>query len=343
MTSFAPPFEVSCPSCHASFPIDPAKVPDGGIPAICSQCLRVFPVVRPEEEMGAGGLTIPAVTLAEEPPAAGPEVTEGTFASGSLVDEPTVSGDEPLVEEANDLETEPWDSGFGEPAHEVEEPVWDRDESNRGEPHSGPLATDAGADDRDAWEISEGEGTEPSVTLDAAAETETDTEGTSTERQEAGVTGAGIGRDLSPPEPVDEPPVEADPADPRRSSRGPADFEDLTTLATEAFGAPSTPEPEDSPASPSGTVVSGASRFGRRDPSDRARRLARVLVSDIIAYHPERYRRAFEEGTLQEDFRSEIDKSWKEYVDQVGLEMAESTPYFREALDEVLGKGRHRF
>jgi predicted Zn finger-like uncharacterized protein len=88
------------------------------------------------------------------------------------------------------------------------------------------------------------------------------------------------------------------------------------------------------------SVAAGAERFGHRDPRERARHLARVLVSDIIAYYPVKYRESVDRGTLQEDFRSEVDRSWKEYVDQVGLEMAEGTPFFRDALNQVLGKGK---
>jgi hypothetical protein len=90
-------------------------------------------------------------------------------------------------------------------------------------------------------------------------------------------------------------------------------------------------------------VASGAERFGHRDPHERARHLARVLVSDIIAYYPVKYRESFDRGTLQEDFRSEVERSWKEYVDQVGLETAEGTSFFKDALNQVLGKGRHIF
>ena len=36
--------------------------------------------------------------------------------------------------------------------------------------------------------------------------------------------------------------------------------------------------------------------FGRRDPHDKARRLARVLVSDMIMYNPERHSRAIAAG-----------------------------------------------
>jgi len=98
------------------------------------------------------------------------------------------------------------------------------------------------------------------------------------------------------------------------------------------------PEPEPEPAAP----VSGFT-FGKRDPKDKARRLARVLVSDMIMYNPERHERALANGTLREDFEDEIAKSWKEYVEQVGEEMATENPFWTEALNDVLAKGEQVF
>jgi hypothetical protein len=83
--------------------------------------------------------------------------------------------------------------------------------------------------------------------------------------------------------------------------------------------------------------------FGRRDPKEKAQRLARVLVSDIILYNPDRHQRALGDGTLKEEFEDEIQKSWNEYVDQVGDEIANSTNYFNEALKEILAKGQPLF
>jgi len=150
---------------------------------------------------------------------------------------------------------------------------------------------------------------------------------------------------------VPEPMEASEPARPEVVPDGvrdePPGYQDLTSLAQEALAeGPGAGIGEGMPTGSAGggaTLASGAPRFGRRDPSERARHLARVLVSDIIAYHPERYRESFAQGTLQEDFRAEVDKSWKEYVDQVGIELAESTPFFREALNDVLGQGRHLF
>lgn len=94
----------------------------------------------------------------------------------------------------------------------------------------------------------------------------------------------------------------------------------------------------DVPGPPAGGVA-----FGRRDPHDKARRLARVLVSDMITYHRERHSRALAAGTLPEDFDEEIRKSWEEYVQQVGKELAEGTTYFRDALNDILAGGRDLF
>ena len=49
------------------------------------------------------------------------------------------------------------------------------------------------------------------------------------------------------------------------------------------------------------------------------------------------------DGTLKQLFREEIKKSFEEYIAQVGQQLAESTTYFQEALNEVLGAGKKIF
>jgi hypothetical protein len=85
--------------------------------------------------------------------------------------------------------------------------------------------------------------------------------------------------------------------------------------------------------------------FGKRDPKDKAKHLARVLVSDMTMYNADLHESALAKGTLKEDFEEEIDKSWKEYVEQVGAEIAEgaSQEYWRKALNDVLAKGEQVF
>ena len=83
--------------------------------------------------------------------------------------------------------------------------------------------------------------------------------------------------------------------------------------------------------------------FLSKDPNQRAKRLARALVSDIITYHPAKHAEGLRDGTLKQLFREEIKKSFEEYIAQVGQQLAESTTYFQEALNEVLGAGKKIF
>ncbi|MGH7711211.1 MAG: zinc-ribbon domain-containing protein [Gemmatimonadaceae bacterium] len=83
--------------------------------------------------------------------------------------------------------------------------------------------------------------------------------------------------------------------------------------------------------------------FLANDPNQKARRLARALVSDMIAYHPRKRDEGLRDGTLKQLFREEIKKSYEEYSEQVGREFAESTSHFQDALNEVLAGGKKVF
>ncbi len=103
------------------------------------------------------------------------------------------------------------------------------------------------------------------------------------------------------------------------------------------------PPPAPAPPAAKPAAPAGGFSFGKRDPHEKAARLARVLVSDIITYNPERHQRALDGRTLKQDFEDEIKKSWGEYVDQVGRDLAESTEYFSQALNEILARGQKIF
>jgi len=92
-----------------------------------------------------------------------------------------------------------------------------------------------------------------------------------------------------------------------------------------------------------GTGKRSINPFLNADPGQRARRLARALVSDLVAYYPQKRDVGIRDGTLRQLFREEIKKSYEEYVEQVGRELAESSPHFQEALNEILGGGRKLF
>jgi predicted Zn finger-like uncharacterized protein len=83
--------------------------------------------------------------------------------------------------------------------------------------------------------------------------------------------------------------------------------------------------------------------FLSQDPALKAKRLARALISDMVVYHPGKRQEGLRDGNLKELFEEEIKKSWEEYAEQVGREVAESTTYFREALNEILAGGRSIF
>jgi len=102
------------------------------------------------------------------------------------------------------------------------------------------------------------------------------------------------------------------------------------------------------PVSSSATATPAAGKrpinpFLRADPAQRARRLARALVSDLVAYHPQKRDEGLREGTLRQLFREEIKKSYEEYVEQVGRDVADHSPHFQEALNEILAGGRRLF
>jgi predicted Zn finger-like uncharacterized protein len=111
---------------------------------------------------------------------------------------------------------------------------------------------------------------------------------------------------------------------------------------------PATPRPPARPPVASPAAGDGGPRrplnpFLSKDPNQRAKRLARALVSDIITYHPAKHAEGLRDGTLKQLFREEIKKSFEEYIAQVGQQLAESTTYFQEALNEVLAAGKKIF
>lgn len=213
---------VTCPSCSSAFPVDPAKIPEGGVNARCSSCGDIFRIEKPAPPETPATLEAPATF---EPPAAAEEAAP-----------PPPPMPDPVAE-----------APAPPPVPDLPDPI--------------------------------------------------------------------------PAEPA-PPPPEAAPADP---------FSEAAPF-------------EGGGATPTAAPVQGFT-FGKRDPTDKAKRLARVLVSDMIMYNAERHQAALAEGTLKEDFEEEIQKSWKEYVEQVGDELAngEGRGFWTEALNDILAKGEQVF
>jgi len=160
------------------------------------------------------------------------------------------------------------------------------------------------------------------------------------------------------PEPLPPPriPFEEEVEEPAPAFEAPAPVEESASLDdVEVVPPPSVPEPPAAaappppPSEPEPTQAPAAGdagfRFGKRDPTDKAKRLARVLVSDMIMYNADRHVTALENGTLTQDFEEEIDKSWKEFVEQVGPEIADGPGrgFWTDALNDVLAKGEQLF
>lgn len=108
-----------------------------------------------------------------------------------------------------------------------------------------------------------------------------------------------------------------------------------TTAAAAAVAEPAAPAADsEAPGDPGGRP--------RRD-RDKARRLARALVSDILVYNRESRDRALTEGNLIQALGPEIKKSWELYKERVTPEVANSTSHFRDALNEILAEGQKVF
>jgi len=154
------------------------------------------------------------------------------------------------------------------------------------------------------------------------------------------------------------------PAMPQATQGAPAEIEKFANaFASSAPAPPAAPEPAPapppqvaasppppppaepatvSPFSPSAGIPPGLPEAERLK-HERARRLARVLASDIAIYNKEKRDRGVKDGNLVAVLGYEIKKSWEVYKERVTAEMANSTPYFRDALNEMLAEGKKVF
>lgn len=297
---------VTCPSCSSSFPVDPAKIPEGGVNARCSSCGDVFRIEKPVEAE-------PLPTLEEvEPSEPAPPPQAET---------PSVAPPEEEIAPAPD-----------------EEPT----------PAPGPAAPGGGESPTAAEDAPEDPFAQAAPFEQAAPRGEAPAPPPPSPEQP--LPAPEPDEPLPPPEP-DEPLPSPEPDEPLPS---PEPDEPLPAPeANDAVAAPSPqppapdpgqPDPAEAVAETSAPAVQGFT-FGKRDPKDKAKRLARVLVSDMIMYNAERHQTALAQGTLQQDFEEEIEKSWKEFVEQVGEELADSDgrQYWKDALNDILAKGEQVF
>ena len=107
-----------------------------------------------------------------------------------------------------------------------------------------------------------------------------------------------------------------------------------------AAHAPAPPAPS---TIPTGTPIPEGLSLEDRQKHERARRLARVLASDVAIYNREKRERGIQDGNLVAVLGYEIKKSWETYKERVGADFANATPYFRDALNEIVAEGKKIF
>ncbi len=77
-----------------------------------------------------------------------------------------------------------------------------------------------------------------------------------------------------------------------------------------------------------------------RDPHERAKRLARLIVSDIITYNQDKIVEGIEQDTLFDLLKEDIEVGRTYYEKNTNPAVAERTNYFNHALVDILIKGR---
>ena len=76
---------------------------------------------------------------------------------------------------------------------------------------------------------------------------------------------------------------------------------------------------------------------------NRARRLAKALASDLVLYNKDKVEKGLREGTIGQLLGAEIRRSWEYYCQQIPKHIVESTDYFREQLNKIVGRGEEIF
>lgn len=103
------------------------------------------------------------------------------------------------------------------------------------------------------------------------------------------------------------------------------------------------PSPAVDTATRSGETADPLAADAQRQLHERARRLARALVSDILVYNQERRDQALAEGNLASALGAEVNKAWELYKGKVDPQVLRTTSYFKDALNEILAAGQEMF
>jgi hypothetical protein len=78
----------------------------------------------------------------------------------------------------------------------------------------------------------------------------------------------------------------------------------------------------------------------RKDPHERARRMARLIVGDLVMYHKEKIAQAIKSDTLFEVLEKELAEGRSYYEKNVDPAIVSTTNYFDQAVVDILVKGQ---
>jgi len=78
----------------------------------------------------------------------------------------------------------------------------------------------------------------------------------------------------------------------------------------------------------------------RKDPHERAKRLARLIISDIVLYNQEKIVDGIKNDTLFQLLQDELTEGRNYYDKNVDQAVAAQADYFNLAIVDVLVKGR---
>ena len=300
---------VSCPECQSVFRVDPARIPGPGIRARCSVCGGVIPIASTVSWTDDFSSAAPAVAAAGAQSAVAVDARARERAPTPRDAAPARSATPPAS-----------------PAVLPQPSIAPSPEPSRAQatPSSTPAVT--------------GTPTPPRVPPFVPARRATPPRGSEPAPQTA------FGAPAPLPTPPSSRPVVAEsaPASPAPRSDTPPPLGAPLGVPSTAGRTPVGPTPI-APTSAAPAHRPPINPFLANDPNQKAKRLARALVSDMVAYHPQKREEGLRAGTLKQLFREEIKKSYEEYVDQIGKEFAETTSHFQDALNDVLAGGRKIF
>lgn len=318
---------VRCGTCETTFRVDPGKVPAEGVRARCSVCGNIIAITAGDTFRASRSGDDAATTHTTERPvaarraagAATPAASEATAPPGPAAQprpEPPAPKGPPVPERPKAPVFTPLPAPRSPAPPAPPAPVAPRPAAPRIPPPAAPNPSAPASPPI------------PSPPPRAPAPPS----GPAVRPRPAATPAASRpARPAAPPPPSPRHVEPRPPAGPARPPAGPA-----------PAPAPAPPPPDQAPGR-STTPLRPLNPFLVQDPEQKARRLARALISDLVVYHPDRRQEGLRDGTLRQLFEEEIKKSWEEYVEQVGEELAGRTPHFTEALNEILAGGKKVF